>query len=74
MKDKIIDWCAIHRKKIAYTMDGEDARKAVIDFEEIGNSTAVTVTLDAETENPIEMQRGGWQAILDNFRKYTEAL
>jgi hypothetical protein len=38
-----------------------------------GNETNVTETFEAESINPIEMQRGGWQAILDNFKKYTEA-
>lgn len=33
----------------------------------------VTETFDAENENPVEMQRGGWQAILDNFKAYAEA-
>ncbi len=37
-----------------------------------GSQTDVDVTFDPENENPIEMQRGGWQAILDNFKKYTE--
>ena len=30
-------------------------------------------TFEAEKSHPIEMQRGGWQAILDNFKKYTES-
>jgi hypothetical protein len=34
--------------------------------------TKVTETFDPESQNPIEMQRDGWQAILDNFRKYTK--
>jgi uncharacterized protein YndB with AHSA1/START domain len=64
---------------IAYTMDGEDPgqageRKVKIEFEEMGNSTAITVVFDPETINPIEMQRGGWQTILDNFKNYTENL
>jgi hypothetical protein len=32
----------------------------------------VTETFEAENENPVEMQRVGWQAILDNFKKYVE--
>ncbi len=55
---------------IAYTMG--DARKAKIVFTSTGNQTKMTIAFDAETENSIEMQRGGWQAILDNFKKYTE--
>ena len=42
-------------------------------FESKGNTTDVTETFDAESQNSIDMQRGGWQAILDNFKKYAEA-
>src|SRR6187551_938291 len=56
---------------IAYTMG--DGRKAKVIFTNQDNKTKVTITFDAETQNPIEMQRGGWQAILDNFKKYAEA-
>jgi uncharacterized protein YndB with AHSA1/START domain len=38
------------------------------------NKTKVVQQFDAEKENPIEMQRGGWQAILDNFKKHTESI
>lgn len=55
---------------ITYTMS--DGRKVEITFEADGDTTKVTETFDAENTNPIEMQRGGWQAILDNFKKYTE--
>lgn len=64
--DEVVD-----RKKIAYTMG--DGRKAVTHFEDLGGQTKVTTTFDAENENPVEMQRGGWQAILDNFKKHAEA-
>jgi uncharacterized protein YndB with AHSA1/START domain len=60
------------QKKIAYTMD--DGRRCEVLFTEEGNGTKMNVTFDAETENPVEMQRGGWQAILDNFKKYAEGL
>lgn len=56
---------------IAYTM--EDGRKVHITFTGDGNETKVTETFEAEGENPVEMQRAGWQAILDNFKKYAEA-
>jgi len=49
-----------------------DGRRVEITFTAEGNATAVTETFDAEGENPIEMQRAGWQAILDNFKKYAE--
>ena len=55
---------------IAYTMG--DGRKAKIVFTSQGNSTKIVETFEAETENSVELQRGGWQAILDNFKKYSE--
>lgn len=60
----------VPHKKISYTMD--DGRKTDITFIPEGNGTQVIETFDAEETNPIEMQQGGWQAILDNFKKYTE--
>lgn len=60
----------VPNKRIAYTM--EDGRKVEILFKEKGKAIHITQTFDAETENPVEMQREGWQAILDNFKKYTE--
>lgn len=56
---------------IEYTM--ADGRKVKINFDAQGDSTKVTERFEAESQNPVEMQRGGWQAILDNFKKYTEA-
>lgn len=58
-------------KKITYTL--EDGRVATTDFKDLNGSTKVTTVFDAETENDIEMQKNGWQAILNNFKKYTEA-
>jgi uncharacterized protein YndB with AHSA1/START domain len=51
-----------------------DGRKVKIAFSGNGDKTLVTESFEAESTNPVEMQRGGWQAILDNFKKYTEAL
>lgn len=51
----------------------EDDRKVTISFVSEGEQTKVVETFDAESMNPIEMQRQGWQAILDNFQKYVEA-
>lgn len=53
-----------------YTMP--DNRVVNVSFKDLGNSTEVTITFDAENENPLEMQQQGWQAILNNFKKYTE--
>ena len=55
---------------IEYTMG--DGRKVVVTFAGSGNETKVVETFDAENTHSIEMQQGGWQAILDNFKKYTE--
>jgi uncharacterized protein YndB with AHSA1/START domain len=60
----------VPHEKISYTMD--DGRKTNIKFVAEGNGTQVVETFEAESENPIEMQQGGWQAILDNFKNYTE--
>jgi uncharacterized protein YndB with AHSA1/START domain len=57
-------------KLIEYAMS--DGRKVQIKFAGNGNETKVIETFDPENQNPIEMQRGGWQAILDNFKKYSE--
>lgn len=56
---------------IEYTL-GDD-RKVKINFDAQGDSTKVTESFEAESTHSIEMQKGGWQAILDNFKKYTEA-
>ena len=49
-----------------------DGRKMTVTFEEIENGVIVTEELEPENENPIELQKAGWQMILDNFKKYTE--
>ena len=57
-------------KRIAYTM--ADGRTCEVTFAEVGGGTLVTESFDAEDQHPVEMQRGGWQAILDRFKLYTE--
>jgi len=57
-------------KAIEYIM--ADGRKVEISFNEIPNGVEVIESFDPETQNPEEMQRGGWQAILDNFKSYVE--
>ena len=58
-------------KALEYTLG--DGRKAWVEFSEEGGSTKVTERFEAENTHPAEMQQTGWQAILDNFKKYTEA-
>ncbi len=60
----------VPNRKIAYTMG--DGRTVETTFEDLGDSTAVTTVFDPEGKNPPEFQRAGWQAILDNFKKYAE--
>ncbi|MFD0941703.1 SRPBCC family protein [Pedobacter boryungensis] len=50
-----------------------DGRKVNITFKSLGNTTQIIETFEPEEMNSLEMQRGGWQAILDNFKKYAEA-
>ncbi|MCY0147805.1 SRPBCC family protein [Hoeflea sp. G2-23] len=57
----------------AITLVMNDGRKARTTFEINGNMTKVNTAFDAEDQNSIEMQRDGWQAILDNFKHYVEA-
>ena len=59
-------------KKIAYTM--ADGRKVFIQFEEKESGIRVIESFDPENTNSLELQRAGWQAIMDNFKKYTESL
>lgn len=56
---------------IEYAMS--DGRTVQINFYNENNATRVVETFDTENVNDIEMQRGGWQAILNNFKKYVEA-
>ncbi|HEY3385164.1 MAG TPA: SRPBCC domain-containing protein [Saprospiraceae bacterium] len=56
--------------RLSYTMD--DGRKADIVFSFQSDKICVMVTFDAETQNSVELQRGGWQAILDRFKAYVE--
>lgn len=59
------------KQLIAYTM--EDGRKAKVVFEDQGDHVEIRESFDPETQNPEAMQQQGWQAILDNFKKYVES-
>ena len=57
-------------ERIEYSL--ADARHIKIEFVQSGDKYHVIETFDAEDENPIELQKGGWQSILNNFKKYVE--
>ena len=63
--DEVVDG-----EKFTYTM--LDGRKASVEFKKDGDQTNIVVSFDAENENPEEMQKNGWQAILNNFKSYAE--
>jgi uncharacterized protein YndB with AHSA1/START domain len=56
---------------IEYTLG--DGRKVKTVFNTKDNAVEIVQTFDPESENPREMQQAGWQAILDSFKRYTEA-
>lgn len=58
------------QKKLVYSL--ADGRKVTTSFEAQGNKTKVTTVFDAEKQNSEEMQKSGWQAILNNFKTYAE--
>ena len=48
-------------------------RVAKVEFQKIGDLTQVKIIFDPETENSVELQQAGWQAILNNFKNYVES-
>ena len=61
----------IPHKHITYFLGAD--RKVTIDFLTENNHTKIIETFDAEQTNSLELQRYGWQAILDNFKKVAES-
>lgn len=57
-------------KGFTYTMP--DGRQVNVDFVDNGTQTNIDIVFDPEEQNSLEMQKAGWQAILDNFKKYAE--
>jgi len=51
-----------------------DGRKVKITFTATGDQTTIVQEFESENVNPLEVQQGGWQAILNNFKKYAEAV
>jgi uncharacterized protein YndB with AHSA1/START domain len=60
----------IRNEKLSYKMS--DGREVNILFKEVNSSTEIEITFDAESLNSLELQKNGWQAILNNFKKYVE--
>ena len=61
----------VTQQLIEYTLG--DGRKVKIEFSEAENSVTLSESFEAEGTNSDEMQRAGWQAILENFKKYAES-
>lgn len=57
-------------EQISYTAD--DGRKVKIIFTKEDYKTKIVQLFEAETENSVELQKEGWQAILNNFKNYIE--
>lgn len=57
-------------KEIVYVM--EDGREVITEFTETEKGVELVQKFDPESKNSIELQKNGWQAILDNFKKYVE--
>jgi uncharacterized protein YndB with AHSA1/START domain len=68
------DFEAIYTEIIEYRQFtyGFGGRTATVQFNNLGSHTKVVVTFDPENENPVEMQKEGWQSILNNFKNYVE--
>lgn len=64
--DEVID-----KKKIAYSLG--DKRHVTVDFVDLNGKTKITETFDPEEVNSVELQKSGWQSILDNFKKHIES-
>ncbi len=77
-KDKSVsfDFTGIYTKVQSHEVmeyDIDDGRHVKIQFASLPDGVKVTETFDAEEINSVDLQRTGWQAILDNFKKYVEA-
>jgi uncharacterized protein YndB with AHSA1/START domain len=60
----------INNQLIEYTVS--DGRKSIIEFVSNGDTTTIVETFDPEKTNPIEMQKGFCQSVLNSFKKYAE--
>ncbi|HQQ97267.1 MAG TPA: SRPBCC family protein [Cyclobacteriaceae bacterium] len=58
-------------KSFSYTIG--DGRKVMVQFNDKGAVVELVVSFEPEQQNPVELQRGGWQSILNNFKHYAES-
>jgi uncharacterized protein YndB with AHSA1/START domain len=58
-------------KKLEYTLT--DSRKVTVLFSSDKDNIIINQSFDPENENSLELQQAGWQAILNNFKNYTES-
>jgi uncharacterized protein YndB with AHSA1/START domain len=61
----------VNQKLIEYILD--DSRRVSVSFDENKNETTITESFEAEEVNPVELQKEGWQSILNNFKNYAES-
>lgn len=57
------------QRQLAYTIGD---RQVTVDFEDLGGATRIVEAFEAEGQNTLELQRQGWQAILENFKSHAE--
>ena len=70
------DFSGVYDQVVLHTSIGitlDDGRKVTLEFSSNGSETTLVEIFEAETENPLELQQLGWQAILNNYKKYVEA-
>ncbi len=71
------DFSGIHKEVRKFSQINsilDDDRILSVSFVEHDGRILLQEVFEAEMENSIELQRTGWQAILDNFKKYAEGL
>lgn len=61
----------VKHELIEYDLD--DGRHVKVEFAVLPEGVKITETFEPENQNPVEMQRVGWQAILNNFKEYVES-
>jgi uncharacterized protein YndB with AHSA1/START domain len=61
----------VPNRLIEYTFGDREAK---VEFHQQEDGVRVRLTFDPDKQYPVEHQKNGWQAILDNFARYVEAL